>query len=381
MPLRILHLLPAPGIPVRGMGGASSHVRGLAEGFAGVGAEVHLVAVTAQGREGTTDGPSGVAWEAVGVPGWPAWLPPHLGEVRASRRVARRALARGRAHGADLVVERHALFSDAGDRVARRLGVPWVLEVNAPQALERARFEDPPAPAAARAWERRVLGAAPHVAAVSRWLVDWLVVEAGCDPARVRHVPNGVSGVAGDRTRGRRRAALPADAFVLGFLAALRPWHGAEQLAGLLDRIPDAHLLWVGADREGRVPVPRRHADRVVATGRVDPSEVPDLVAAMDVGLAPYPADTPPWFCPLKVLEYRAQGTPVVGSDVGDVRFLVEEGGAVVPAGDLDALAEAAEAWRGRRAVPRVRPWTEVAREILDLAGLSGAVGKPGGPG
>jgi glycosyltransferase involved in cell wall biosynthesis len=127
--------------------------------------------------------------------------------------------------------------------------------------------------------------------------------------------------------------------------------------------------------------MPGRHADRVVATGRVHPSEIPDLVAAMDVGLAPYPAGAPPWFCPLKVLEYRAQGTPVVGSDVGDVRFLAGDGGTVVPAGDLDALAAAAGAWRGRRAVPWMRPWKAVAEEILDLAGLAGPVGNPGGPG
>ena len=380
MPPRVLYMLPAPGIPVRGLGGASSHVRGLTEGFADAGCSVRLVAVAALGREGAPDGPR-VPWEAVGIPGWPSWLPPHLREVRTARRVARRAVALGRENGADLVVERHALFSDAGGRVARRLGVPWVLEVNAPQAIERARFEDPPAPGPARDWERRVLCAAPRIAAVSRWLVDWLVRDVGCDPVRVHHVPNGVAAAAGDRARGRERAALPDDAFVLGFLGAVRSWHGADLLGGLLDRLSDALLLLVGADREGRAPVPDRHAERVVATGRVDPSEVPDLVAAMDVGLAPYPADAPPWFCPLKVLEYRAQGTPVVGSDMGDVRFLAGDGGTAVPPGDLDALAAAAEAWRGRRAVPWIRPWKRVAGEILDLAGLVGPVGNPGGPG
>ena len=55
----------------------------------------------------------------VGVAGWPSWLPRYreMAEVITARRVARRVAADA-AEGwmPDLIVERHALFSDAGWR-------------------------------------------------------------------------------------------------------------------------------------------------------------------------------------------------------------------------------------------------------------------------
>jgi glycosyltransferase involved in cell wall biosynthesis len=103
----------------------------------------------------------------------------------------------------------------------------------------------------------------------------------------------------------------------------------------------------------------------VICPGHLGPQALADAVAALDVGLAPYPPDAPPWFCPLKILDYRAQGTPVVASDLGDVRALVERGGSVVPAGDDDAFVEAVRSWIGRRVRPAVRSWEQVAGELL----------------
>ena len=110
-------------------------------------------------------------------------------------------------------------------------------------------------------------------------------------------------------------------------------------------------------------PVPVAHP-RLVRVGQVTEDKVPDLVAAMDVGLAPYASDAPPWFCPLKVLAYRAQGTPVVATNVGDCLMLVGDAGTVVD-GALDALIDATRAWRGRRCSPYVRGWDAVVREAV----------------
>lgn len=341
-----LVLCAAPGIPVLGPSGASAHVRGIAEAL---GAEA-VIAARAVDRRGA-HARLAVPVEATGVPGWPSWLDGwrEYTEVWAARRVARAAVRRA----PELVWERHALFSDAGWKVHAATGCRWILEVNAPLVEERRRYEVVRRERWAQAWEREVLRAAPEVVAVSPWLGEWLRGEIGCRQVKV--VPNGVAPHVGDR-EGTRRALGLEGAFVLGFLGSLKAWHGVDRLPGLLDALPGAVGLVVG-DGPVRVAHPRlRHV------GQVDERRAADLVAAMDVGLAPYGPDAPPWFSPLKILAYRAQGTPVVATDVADCRRLVGEGGTVVP---VDALPDACLAWRGRRCAPAVRSWATVVEEAL----------------
>ena len=336
-------LCGAPGIPVLGPSGSSAHLRGIAGAL-----QPDLVVAArrsdARGEHGAIDAPI----VEVGVPGWPSWLEKWRDqrEVWSGRRAAR-VLTRA---APKLIWERHALFCDAGWKAHAATGAKWVLEVNAPQCEERVRYETLRRPDWARGWERDVLTAAPCIVAVSRWLTDWCRSLGYKD---VRHVPNGVIPGVGDRDGTRRRLGLEGK-FVIGFLGSFKPWHGVDRLAAILDAIPDAAGLWVG---EG--PLAVEHA-RAVRVGQVREEAVADLVAAMDVGLAPYAADAPPWFCPLKVLAYRAQGTPVVATDIGDCRELVGEGGTV--GGDpVDAIL----AWRGKRCAPWVRGWDKVVEEGL----------------
>ena len=91
----------------------------------------------------------------------------------------------------------------------------------------------------------------------------------------------------------------------------------------------------------------------------------------VDVGLAPFPPDAPPWFCPMKVLDYRAQGTPVVGTNVGETQLLVGEGGTIVDPGDVQSMIDATRYWIGRRTTPRLRSWQRVGNQMIE-ATLSG---------
>lgn len=309
------------------------------------------------------------AWTG-GTPGWPSWLRRYreLREVRAARRVARRVVEDGLSGWMpDVVVERHALFSDAGWRASSRLGVPWVLEVNAPLTMERERFETLLRPAWARGWERDVLLAAPAIAAVSRWLVRWLRQEVGC--RNVAWVPNGVAAITGDRDRGRALLGLDADRPAIGFVGSFKPWHGHDRLGALAASV-DARLVLIG---RGAGPVPGVEPTQIVRPGHLHGQDLADAIAALDVGLAPYPADAPPWFCPLKIFDYRAQGVPVVTTDVGDAALLVKGGGFAVPPGDDAALRAAVAQCIGHRPKPRVRSWTNVARDVLALARRPGS--------
>ena len=346
---RTLLLVPAPGVPVLGPSGASAHVRGLAEALR----PDAIVCANATDRRGEA-GSVGVRVLAGGVPGWPSWLSSwrEYREVLAARRVARIAT---RLHPRR-VWERHALYSDAGWKVHAATGCDWVLEVNAPLCRERARYEVLPHPTWAAGWERDVLQAAPRVVAVSRWLCDWLTAEMGC--RNVQHLPNGVAPHTGDR-EGTRAALGVGDRRVIGFVGSMKPWHGVERLPAILESFPDAVGLLVGAGG----PTPAH--PRLITTGHVAEAKVADLVAAMDVGLAPYGVAAPPWFCPLKILAYRAQGTPVVAADLGDCAELTRGGGTVVAAGaPLDAWMAAVEREGAGRYPPWVRSWERVVGEV-----------------
>lgn len=345
---RPVYLCAAAGIPALGPSGASAHVRGVATALGAT-----IVTPRLADRRGV-HAQLGVPIIPVGVAGWPSWLSAWGEEraIRTARRCARSALALR----PTLLWERFTLFSDAGWKVARDSKARWILEVNAPLVQERARYESLPQRKLAEDWERRILtaaGAEGEVVAVSRWLVDWL----GAMGVKARLLSNGVSRHVGNREAARRALGFSDDDFVIGFLGSMKPWHGVEALPGVVDRIPGAAGLCVGGG-----PVKIDHP-RVRVVGQVNEARAADLVAAMDVGLAPYAADAPPWFCPLKILAYRAQGTPVVATDVGDCALVAGSGGSIVAR--VDDLADAAASWRGRRCTPQVRGWDTVVEEAL----------------
>ena len=351
---RVAYLVPAPGIPVRGPSGASAHVRALASAWS-EDHDIKVFAARISDSRGTYGEP--VPTIAAGTPGWPSWLERYrdMVEVATARRVANHVLSS--ASGGwipDLVIERHTLFSDAGWRVSDSLGIPWGLEVNAPPIMERRQFESIRRASFAEEWQNQVLLRAPVVMAVSRWLKTWLETEIGC--RNVVWVPNGVVPLRGSRERGRAMLGLSEDDRVVGFSGSFKPWHGLGTLEEVA-RGAEAKLVLIGADAPSDV--------EGLHTGFLNGQAYADAIAALDVGLAPYPEDAPPWFCPLKVMDYRAQGTPVVATDVGETRTLVGDGGTIVSPGDLKTMIDATRYWIGRRAKPKIRSWHRVGLEMI----------------
>lgn len=338
-----------------GPSGASAHLRGIAQAFVTRGAQLRIVAARESDRRGV-HGQVPVPIEAVGVPGWPSWLPKYRErrEAWAANKVARQAL---RGPTPTLIYERWSLFSQAGERVRQETGAPWVLEVNAPLLQERARFEEVRDVVYADRMQRQTLLSADRLVVVSDWLANWLSQDIGVLPSRIRVVPNGTSPHIGSRAATRAELGLSESDFVVGFLGSMKVWHGVQRLPKWIESIPGAKGLLVGS---GPVDLPAG----MIQTGSVSEARSADLVAAMDVGLIPYPESAPPWFCPLKLWAYRAQGTPVVASDVGEIAGWLGEG---------DRLVHGEEAWvtqiqscRSQRTTPHRRLWTQVLDEALE---------------
>lgn len=338
------------GVPLYGPSGASEHLRGVVRALVRAGHDVRVAVIVEADRRGrwgrTVDAPVFVAPPRRWPRGLRTW-----GTQWSARVTVARALADGwRPHWG---WERHALAS--GRSAAP--GVRWLVEVNAPVVAERRAVGAKVRPAVARDTLAR-LREADRVIVVSTWLANWAVAQ-GVPGHRVRVVPNGVeSGLPSDRATAR---AGGPEGLVVGFVGSFKRAQGVHRLLPILDALgPDAWLVTVGTGPERLAPHPRH-----VARGQVAPERVAEAIAGFHVGLAPYEASAPPWFCPLKVLAYRAQGVPVVCGPVPEAARLVGEGGEVVATMELEAWAAAIRRQAGRRLTPWVRTWDNVVIEAL----------------
>lgn len=352
-------LVPDGGVPWRGPSGACAHVRGITHALHRHSG-VLLGVARLEDKRGAVVPPPSVPTTVVPPRRW-GWVPrawrDHGGRLDGERLADTAAqvwpdIAR--------VWERHAGPADGGHRLARARGVPYLLELNAPYMIEKPGTVYW-GPTYVRL-ETEAIERADRVLTVSPWLMEWVVQRTALPQERVCWVPNGTSltGV-GEREATRERLGL-GKALTLLFVGSLRPWHGVQWLGEVLDELPDAVLLVAG---QGPVTPPEH--PRLRTLGRVPEDDLPDLIAAADVGLLPYPKGAPHWFDPLKLWDYRSQGLPVVGSDVPALREALQpERHELLARPDPASFALAIRRVWGSRAPRWVRTWDQVVAEALD---------------
>lgn len=362
--MKIAYLSTDFGIPVLGNKGASIHVRELSAALAAQGHRVEIITCRSGG-----EAPAGFN---VPVHEFPVDKPERLlvGSLQddpdASEAMAREvrsmlyaatlrhcALPLLWALEPDAIYERYSLLGTAGVELSRELGIPHILEVNAPLSEEHAKHRGIGFSQTIRAVERRVLGAADQVIAVSEPLKRW-IVETGVDDERVTVVPNGVNIERFATAPGDMRSRLGLDGrLVIGFVGTLKGWHGTATLIRALavlarqrgmDRSP--HLLIVGdgprrAHLE-QLAVEEGVDDLVTFTGMVPHGEMPAYIAAMDIAVAPYDASPDFYFSPLKLFEYMAAGRPIIAAGIGQIEDCIRDGetGLLYPPGDVTVLAQ-----------------------------------------
>ncbi|MEJ7763961.1 MAG: glycosyltransferase [Acidimicrobiales bacterium] len=360
---RLAVLSTDPGIAWGASKGAAVHLAELAAALAQRtdGVDVLVAGIAAPG------GPAGVTVEALPGPGKGMTAAARLAgdDERAAWLVERLKPCRPAA-----LYERFALHSQAGRLAAASLGVPHIVELNAPLVEEARRYRTLDEPEAAERLERSVLSQADVVLAVSRPLAAHA---ERLGARRVVVVPNGVD----LRRFPPRPGAGPP---VAGFLGTLRPWQGLQVMADAWRILgPEApHLLVIG-DGPGREVLEAVGAE---ITGSLAHDAVPAQLARAGIGLAPYVPGGPAWFSPLKLFEYLAAGLAVVAADLPGVVDVVGRQGEVaevVPQGSAPALAAAVaglvadESRRarlgqaGRRLVAAHHTWDHRATTVLNL--------------
>jgi glycosyltransferase involved in cell wall biosynthesis len=345
--MRLLYLSADPGVPVLGHKGASVHVRGLVEALRSAGVSVTVVSPRTSFEGDVIEADV----QLVGIdPVAPKIVATVHGLRRAMRNQAAQVLAHARRHEVDGIYERHSLFSDAGVLAAQALGIPHILEVNAPLRDEARRFRTLPHAAEAHAVEAAVFAATDHAFVVSNELRNALV-DDGLPEAKIEVLPNGV-----DPAKFAALSAPDPAAFTAGFCGSPKPWHGVDVLAAAFAaaaaEAPQLRLEVVGAGAaEAPLVAAAAVNPRVALLGALPHRAAIAAMSRWHVGVAPYLPVPRFYFSPLKVLEYMAAGVCVVASDLGQIRALLGGGerGVLVAPGDPAALAAALRELTGDR--------------------------------
>src|SRR5260221_5179503 len=385
--VRIAYISADRGVPVFGRKGCSIHAQEVLRAMAKRGAQVDLFAASLGGEP-----PPGLET----VRSRPLPLAPK-GDLAAREQFCLAANSDLRASlekagPFDLVYERYSLWSFAGMDYAQGAGTPGLLEVNAPLIEEQAEHRGLIDRAGAERVAEQAFVKAVALLAVSEEVAASLERFPGAH-GKVRVVPNGVDP---DRFLANAKPCMPASpgAFTVGFVGTLKPWHGVEVLVEAFARLHERHsstrLLIVGDGPERqRLQADlssRGLLDSAAFTGAVAASEVPGLLASMDVAVAPYPKLSHFYFSPLKVYEYMAAGLPVVARRIGQLEELIKRyvNGLLTEPGDAAELAGALEQLRAepelrsgvgnaaRAAVCREHTWDAIVQRIFVMAGLEG---------
>ena len=253
------------------------------------------------------------------------------------------------------VWQRHDLFQTAGHDLARRLGAPLALCVDAPVVWEARRWgvrRPGWGGLLERFGENPLLKSADLVLAVSEEVADQ-VAKRGVPRERILVTPNGVDihVFTPDADGGSVRRRYDLDGrFVVGWIGGFHKFHGLDlaidMAASLKETIPDLTLLLVGDGVERQrleSRVSELGLDNVMFTGTVGHSDVPAHIAAMDVALVLSPKDGQFHYSPIKLREYMACARPVIASRAGELAEYIDEGadGLLVEPGNVDDLAAA----------------------------------------
>jgi glycosyltransferase involved in cell wall biosynthesis len=301
--------------------------------------------------------------------------------------------------GYDIVHANFFMSGLVGLRLKRFLGVPLVITFHALGKVRRLHQKEADRfPDARLSIEVRIVEMADRILAECPQDEQDQIELYQADPARIRIVPCGfdeteMSPIA--KRQARNRLDLDPHERIVLHVGRMVPRKGVDNVIRGFARLVHEHqiqarLVVVGGESDepdprltpeiGRLQaIARREAvaQRVLFVGRKGRDVLRYYYSAADVFV------TTPWYEPFGItpLEAMACGTPVVGSNVGGVKFTVLDGqtGFLVPPNDPRRLGERlATLYRNpellslfsAQAIRRVRAqftWRQVASDIADV--------------
>jgi glycosyltransferase involved in cell wall biosynthesis len=362
--VRVAYIVPGESFEARS--GSSLHIQRLVQGIDRAG---HQIAVF-DARNGRRIDPfanaeskstgSGRTWQLWVKRRIPAWCWTMLGGLEHATREGitilesalwmRSDLSAIRMEAPDIIYQRLSFARTLGRVASNQLGIPLVLEINAPILYERKRYERLHFPRQARLIHDRIMHKAAAVIVVSNALKDYIVQQEGIDENKITVIPNGVDISRFDRKGEvyRERMGIEKREIVVGYIGALKPWHGIDILLGAATTLNDPRIkhLIIG---DGPLLsfcedfVHQHNLDtQVILTGYAELNQIPEYLAAIDIAVAPYPQMDLFYFSPIKLFEYMAAGKAIIASRLGQIAEVLEDGrtGILFTPGNVEELCQ-----------------------------------------
>ncbi len=258
----------------------------------------------------------------------------------------------------EIIHQRFWIPIGAGIFVAKLLGIPYILDVNAPFVEEV--FYKKRVSWLYKLWRKAVFKAADAIITTTTVLRNIvardtkkekiLVVRQGVDLNTFKSNPS-------LEKKLKEKYKLDSKLIIL-FVGAFRPWQGVADLIKtspyVLEQFPNARFLFVGGTKKGiafakQLGTSLKIDSSLVFTGPVNFSEIPSYIALSDVTVAPFNLeDYPPlkelgfWWGPIKIFEYAYLGKPIVTIGAGELPFYVPNNvaGLLYRSGNVQELAE-----------------------------------------
>jgi glycosyltransferase involved in cell wall biosynthesis len=262
--------------------------------------------------------------------------------------------------GHDIVQERLGLYKMGVAMACRRLKLPYIAFFDSNEILEHDLFGTPLE--GVLRWRatqaiRYNLESSVRVICVSNSAKAHLVGVWGVSEEKIAVFPNAVDV---ERFQPqpeftsdiRRRFGIDDNPFIV-FVGSFFPYQDVkgllEAFAALLVDYPQVQLLLVGEGEQYTEMVKYASSlgldSSVKFTGFLAHTEIPSILSAADIAVAPYTRIEDNNFLgsSMKLVEYLASGTAVIASDNGQINDVIRDGvnGLLVPAGNVNALVKA----------------------------------------
>jgi D-inositol-3-phosphate glycosyltransferase len=293
----------------------------------------------------------------------------------------------------------HANFFMSGmvaSIVKQRLGIPYVITFHALGMVRKMHQKEMDTfPAERCSIERFITRDADIVIAECPQDKEDLMLHYGADPAKICVVPCGFSRdefQPVDKQHARKLLQLDPDETILLQLGRMVPRKGVDNVIRSLSHLNSKkalRLLIVGGStdapdlnapefkRLGDIAAVKQVENKVIFAGRKNRQQLKYYYSAADIFIST------PWYEPFGItpLEAMACGTPVIGANVGGIKYSVEDGstGFLVPPDNPEALAEKIDQLmndpvlisdmrkNGLTRVNRLFTWEKIAEQCMML--------------